>query len=111
MIDPNNDRPRANHTHPSRTTTPELHPLDRIPTETDTEDSGTPRGRRRTRKNILWASIAVVVLGAVFLVVSSMVHAPLAPPIVIMVAGVLGAALSGALRHASASDRAHGTVD
>jgi Flp pilus assembly protein TadB len=109
MIDPNDDRPSGSRTPGSRTSVPDdlTHtPADHPLLESVPLDTGSPRGRRRTRRNILWASLAFIVLGAGFLVVSVMMHLTLAPPIVVMVAGVLGAALSGVLRRASASDRA-----
>lgn len=118
MTDPNAHRPNASRTQDSRTTTPDAStpgasltgasPTGHDLLESVPLDTGSPRGRRRTRKNILWASLGFIVLGAVFLVVSIMMHVTLAPPIVVMVAGGFGAALSGVLRRASASDRAPG---
>jgi Flp pilus assembly protein TadB len=102
ITDSNLDRAADHHTR---------HPRARRGARLDDLGPGsidTPRARRRTRKNILWVSLVIFVLGAAFLVVSLLIGATLAPPVVVMVAGVLGALLSGVLRRASASDRTQG---
>lgn len=64
--------------------------------------------RRATRRNVLIASIGFVLLGLVVLVVGPPMHAPVAVPIVLIVAGLLGAALSLVLRRAAREDREPG---
>ncbi|WP_156364545.1 hypothetical protein [Curtobacterium sp. Leaf261] len=82
--------------------------IDRAADHQRTNRDGSPRARRRTRIAILRVSFGIVVLGAAFLVVSLLIGATIAPPLVVMVAGVLGALFSGVLRRASAADRPSG---
>lgn len=82
--------------------------IDRAADHQRTNRPGSPKARRRTRLAILRVSLGIVVLGAAFLIVSLVIGATIAPPLVVMVAGVLGALFSGALRRASASDRTSG---
>ncbi|PZE27890.1 MULTISPECIES: DUF3040 domain-containing protein [unclassified Curtobacterium] len=69
--------------------------------------------RRATRRNVLIASIGFVVLGLVLLVIAAPTHAPISVPIVLIVAGLLGAALSLVLRRDSREDRepSHGSAE
>lgn len=108
IADPNLDLNSSDHDARDR---PEHSPTPVASMALDPATVGTPRSRRRTRRTILWASCAIVALGLAFLLISVTIHASIAPPVVVMVAGVLGGAFAGVLRRASAPDRSPHTTE
>jgi hypothetical protein len=61
--------------------------------------------RAVTRRNVLVASVGFIVLGIAILLLADPSHTPVAVPIVLIVAGLLGGALAVVLRRASQADR------